>query len=114
MPTPLFRVVLATGKMKLAHDEGNLLVKTASVSDTIHVSFADDGPGIPEANLTHLFDPFFSTRGVGQGRGLGLSVCYGIITDHNGRINVKSQPGRGAVFTVELPLVAEEQGVEVA
>ena len=71
-------------------------------------------PGIAEANLIHLFDPFFSTRGVGQGRGLGLSVCYGIIADHNGRIDVKSQLGKGSVFTVELPVVPEESGVEVS
>jgi two-component system, cell cycle sensor histidine kinase and response regulator CckA len=105
-------IINAETEMKLAHGKGNLLVETASGGDTIQVSFADDGPGISEANLTHLFDPFFSTRGVGQGTGLGLSVCYGIITDHNGRINVRSQRGQGAVFTAELPVVAEEQDVE--
>jgi signal transduction histidine kinase len=107
-------VINAETEMKLAHGKGNLLITTELLNETIHVSFSDDGPGIAQANLTHVFDPFFSTRGVGQGRGLGLSVCYGIITDHNGRIDVKSQPGRGAVFTIELPVVAEEKAVEVA
>ncbi|MFO7773568.1 MAG: response regulator [Dehalococcoidia bacterium] len=107
-------IINAETEMKLAHGKGNLLVTTELVNDTIHVSFSDDGPGIAQANLTHVFDPFFSTRGVGQGRGLGLSVCYGIITDHKGRINVKSQPGKGALFTIELPVVAEEKFVEVA
>ncbi|MFO7996248.1 MAG: ATP-binding protein [Dehalococcoidia bacterium] len=107
-------IINAETEMKLAHGKGNLLITTEFLNDTIHVSFSDDGPGIAQANLTHVFDPFFSTRGVGQGRGLGLSVCYGIITDHNGRIDVRSQPGRGAVFTIELPVVAEEKAVEVA
>ena len=107
-------IINAETEMKLAHGKGNLLVETSLESDTIRVSFSDDGPGIPEANLAHVFDPFFSTRGVGQGRGLGLSVCYGIISDHSGRINVQSRPGKGAVFAVELPLVAEEQAVEAA
>jgi signal transduction histidine kinase len=107
-------VINAETEMKLAHGKGNLLITTELLNETIHVSFSDDGPGIAQANLTHVFDPFFSTRGVGQGRGLGLSVCYGIITDHNGRIDVRSQPGRGAVFTIELPVVAEEKAVEVA
>jgi signal transduction histidine kinase len=105
-------IINAETEMKLAHGKGNLLVETSIDGETIRVSFSDDGPGIPEANLVHVFDPFFSTRGVGQGRGLGLSVCYGIISDHSGRINVQSQPGKGAVFAVELPLVVEEQPVE--
>ena len=107
-------VINAETEMKLAHGKGNLLIMTELISDTIQVSFNDDGPGIAQANLVHLFDPFFSTRGVGQGRGLGLSVCYGIIADHNGQINVRSQLGKGSLFTVELPVVPEESGVEVS
>ena len=107
-------VINAETAMKLAHGKGSLLIKTELISDTIQISFTDDGPGIAEANLVHLFDPFFSTRGVGQGTGLGLSVCYGIITEHNGRINVKSQLGKGSVFTIELPVFAEEKNLVVA
>ena len=107
-------VINAETAMKLAHGKGNLLIMTEFISDTIQVSFNDDGPGIAQANLIHLFDPFFSTRGVGQGRGLGLSVCYGIIADHKGRIDVRSELGKGSVFTVELPVVPEESGVEVS
>ena len=107
-------VINAETAMKLAHGKGSLLIKTELISDTIQISFTDDGPGIAEANLVHLFDPFFSTRGVGQGTGLGLSVCYGIITEHNGRINARSQLGKGSVFTVELPVFAEEKNLVVA
>ncbi len=107
-------IINAETEMKLAHGKGNLLIKTETIDNTIQVSFTDDGPGVAEANLIHLFDPFFSTRGVGQGTGLGLSVCYGIITEHNGQIYVKSQLGKGSVFTIELPVIAEEKDVEVA
>jgi len=101
-------IVNAETEMRLAHGRGNLLIMTEQISDMIQVSFTDDGPGIAPANLIHLFDPFFSTRGIGQGTGLGLSVCYGIVTEHNGRIDVRSQLGKGSVFTVQLPVVAEE------
>ena len=107
-------VINAETAMKLAHGKGSLLIKTELISDTIQISFIDDGPGITEANLVHLFDPFFSTRGFGQGTGLGLSVCYGIITEHNGQIYAKSQPGKGSVFTIELPVVAEEKNLIAA
>ena len=107
-------IINAETEMKLAHGRGNLQIRTELRNDTIQVAFVDDGPGIAQANLVHLFDPFFSTRGVGQGRGLGLSVCYGIVTDHQGRIDVKSEPGKGSVFTVELPVVPEDIGAGVA
>jgi len=107
-------IINAETEMKQSCGKGRLLIRTTLISDTIQISFTDDGPGITEANLIHLFDPFFSTRGVGRGTGLGLSVCYGIINEHNGQIYVQSQPGKGAVFTVELPVVAEEKHADVA
>jgi len=64
----------------------------------------DDGEGIDERDLTHVFDPFFTTKGVGEGTGLGLSVSYGIVQDHGGSIEVSSVKGKGATFTVLLPL----------
>jgi PAS domain S-box-containing protein len=67
------------------------------------VTFADNGPGIPPDNLPRIFDPFFTTREVGQGTGLGLSVCHGIITRNSGCITAANRPEGGAVFTVELP-----------
>jgi signal transduction histidine kinase len=102
-------IINAEAGMKSANGRGNLLIKTEKVENAVHISFEDDGPGIAEANLIHLFDPFFSTREVGQGIGLGLSVCYGIITEHNGQIYVKSHLGKGSVFTVELPIITEEK-----
>jgi len=65
---------------------------------------ADTGPGIPPEIQGRIFEPFFTTKPVGQGTGLGLSLCHGIVEGHGGSIRVESLPGRGAVFTVELPV----------
>jgi two-component system NtrC family sensor kinase len=72
--------------------------------NTIRVTFADNGPGIPEHVINHIFDPFFTTKEVGQGTGLGLSICYGIISEHNGHIRAKNGIEGGAVFEIELPI----------
>ncbi len=100
-------IVNAETEMKLAHNKGKLLISTQKSDNTIHVSFKDNGPGIPEENLEKIFDPFFTTREVGEGAGLGLSVCYGIVKEHNGRIWVESKPRQGATFNVELPIVTK-------
>lgn len=71
---------------------------------------ADNGPGIDEATLEHIFDPFYTTKEVGDGLGLGLFIAYGIVQDLNGRIRAENRPGRlgGAVFHVELSRVEDE------
>ena len=90
--------------MAESHGKGNLIITTELLDENIRISLADDGPGIDEQNLNRIFDPFFTTKEVGDGTGLGLSVCYGIITAHNGRIYARSETGKGATFIVELPL----------
>ena len=94
--------------MTEANRGGKLSIKTQQVDDRIRISFADDGPGIPAEALNKVFDPFFTTRGDRGGTGLGLSVCYGIMTDHGGSIYAQSKPGKGSTFFVELPVVPQE------
>jgi PAS domain S-box-containing protein len=106
-------IVNAETEMKLARVSGKLLVKTQQINKTIRISFKDDGPGIAEQNLDRIFDPFFTTRQVGQGTGLGLSVCYGIVSEHGGRIYAESKPGKGATFIVELPIITEEKQLQL-
>ncbi len=102
-------ILNAEYEMKSAHGKGNLIIKTETTDDTIDVSFTDDGPGIAKENMDKVFEPFFTTKPAGQGTGLGLSVCHGIVAAHNGEIFVRSQLGRGATFIVELPIVTEEE-----
>jgi two-component system NtrC family sensor kinase len=70
----------------------------------VETEFADTGCGVPEENLDRLFEPFFSTKPVGKGAGLGLSICFGIVKEHHGTISVESEAGRGATFVVQLPV----------
>jgi two-component system NtrC family sensor kinase len=90
--------------MTAAHNRGTLIITTKKQTDTVMISFADDGPGIPPENLKRIFDPFFTTKEAGKGTGLGLSICHGIVTEHGGQIYARSQPGKGATIFVELPL----------
>ncbi|MDQ2693301.1 MAG: ATP-binding protein, partial [Chloroflexota bacterium] len=86
---------------------GAMKITTRSASragrDWVVVSVRDTGVGIPIAEQSQIFQPFYTTRGDQGGTGLGLSVTYGIITDHGGLIEVESEPGAGSVFTVWLP-----------
>jgi len=100
--------------MTEAHGKGRLVVKTKKVRDMIQISFADDGPGIPEDNTKRIFDPFFTTKEVGKGTGLGLSICYGLVEAHGGRIYARSKLGQGATFVVEIPIVSEDRLVAEA
>lgn len=95
--------------MTEAYTKGKLCIETKKVGEMIQISFADNGPGIPEENLTRIFDPFFTTKAVGKGTGLGLSICYGIIKEHNGHIYAKSKYGEGATFVIEIPILPDGQ-----
>jgi len=90
-----------------AHKKGTLTISTEKAGEVVRVSFTDDGPGIPLENLGQIFNPFFTTKEVGQGIGLGLSICHSIVTEHGGNIYVESEPGKGATFIVELPISKE-------
>ncbi len=72
------------------------------------ISVEDDGLGIDEVNMAHLFEPFYTTKQTGEGTGLGLSVSYGIVQDHGGWIDAESQPSKGSCFTVYLPRCVED------
>ena len=91
-------------------ENGRVLVRIeTSTAGRLHVVVEDDGPGIAEDALPHLFEPFFTTKEPGEGTGLGLSVSYGILKDHQSTLNAANRPEGGARFNFELP-VAEAQG----
>jgi two-component system NtrC family sensor kinase len=83
---------------------GVLNIRTACSNGTVEVEVSDTGVGIPRDQMHRIFDPFFTTKSTGRGTGLGLSVSYGIIKEHAGKIDVKSAPGRGTQFRLEFPV----------
>jgi signal transduction histidine kinase len=85
-------------------DEGTITVTTYQKDNAVHLSFADDGMGIPKEHINKVFDPGFTTKGVGVGAGLGLSICYKIVKNHGGEIQLESELGQGSNFTIIVPL----------
>ena len=93
---------------------GVITIRTGCTGpDWVWVEISDTGQGIPADIMKRIFEPFFTTKAVGSGTGLGLSLSYGIINKHGGRIEVRSEPGQGCSFTVHLP-VNPAQGAAAA
>ncbi len=85
-------------------DGGRIVVSTSAAEDgSIIAEISDTGIGIAPENVAKIYDPFYTTKGVGQGTGLGLAVTYGIVQEHAGRISVDSTPGHGTTFRITLP-----------
>ncbi|WP_299178714.1 ATP-binding protein [uncultured Neptuniibacter sp.] len=84
--------------------EGTIIITTRNVDDYVEVAIQDSGSGIPADRLGKLFDPFYTTKPVGEGSGLGLAISFSIIEDHHGEILVNSEPDRGSCFTLKLPI----------
>src|SRR5438445_2212083 len=104
----------AVHAMKSAHGRGVLTVRSSDAGATVSVAVEDDGPGIPAAHLGRIFDPFFTTKAAGEGTGLGLSLSFGIVESHGGRISAENIAGAGARFTVTLPVVERPEVAEAA
>src|SRR5437899_5858153 len=90
---------------------GMLEVRTAGHNGYVEIEITDTGIGIPRENLIRIFDPFFTTKSSGRGTGLGLSVSYGIIKEHAGKIDMRSTPGKGTSFRVEFPVAVAGKAV---
>jgi PAS domain S-box-containing protein len=95
--------------MSEANRGGKLRLSSDRINNRVVIKISDDGPGILAEALPHVFDPFFTTKEVGRGTGLGLSISYAIIKEHNGNIYAESNPGNGATFIIELPVLAAQQ-----
>ena len=95
---------LLTNGVEAIVKKGKIIIRTRLEGEWVVIQFIDNGRGIPSQDLNHIFDPGFTTKGVGVGTGLGLSICYRIVEDHGGSIDVHSEEGKGATFAIRLPL----------
>jgi two-component system NtrC family sensor kinase len=86
---------------------GIFIITTERDGDKVVLEFCDNGPGAQQPE--RVFDPFYTTKPVGQGTGLGLSACYGIVQEHKGKISCHNRPEGGAVFRIELPALGANQ-----
>ena len=97
-------IALATNAVDAMPHGGTLSFKARANRNRVLIDVADDGIGINQEDISKIFEPFFTTKEPGKGTGLGLAVCYGIITDHEGRLTVRSHFGIGTTFTISLPV----------
>ncbi|MCD4742834.1 MAG: GHKL domain-containing protein [Desulfobacteraceae bacterium] len=104
-PTQINQVItnLTINAIQAMKNGGKLIISTRKNSKNVILSIEDTGTGISSENISKTFMPFFTTKDVGEGTGLGLSVVYGIIQNHNGDIKVSSEPGKGTIFEICLP-----------
>jgi PAS domain S-box-containing protein len=92
----------------MADDGGELRIGTCACNGAIQIEVADSGCGIPPPLLKRIYEPFFTTKPVGKGTGLGLFITHRLVTEMKGTIDVRSQPERGTAFTIRLPLMGSE------
>jgi signal transduction histidine kinase/pSer/pThr/pTyr-binding forkhead associated (FHA) protein len=93
-------------------DGGELTIEAKKQNDEVLITISDTGLGMDEETIKNIFDPFYTTKDVGQGTGLGLSITHGIIEEHNGSISVSSQTGKGTKFTISFPVAERFDRIE--
>jgi signal transduction histidine kinase len=94
---------ILTNCIQAIEDEGEIFIQTVSSDIRVKIIIKDTGTGMSPEVKAHIFEPFYTTKDVGKGTGLGLSITYGIIEQHNGNIDVISEPGKGTEFIISLP-----------
>jgi len=100
-------IALATNAIDAMPDGGRLVLRATTSGANVIVEIKDSGIGISAENLAKIFDPFFTTKDIGRGTGLGLAVCYGIVSEHGGRLDVRSTVGVGTTFSISLPKASD-------
>ena len=100
----LFLNIINNACQAMNDNSGQLNVSTEQIDDNIIINFKDNGVGMDEEVISKIFDPFFTTKEIGKGTGLGLSIAYKIVKSHGGKIDVKSENGRGTELIISLPI----------
>ncbi|MCS0580744.1 ATP-binding protein [Massilia pinisoli] len=107
LPSQINQVIMnivVNGAQAIEGPRGRITIRTGESGGNVWIEIADNGCGIPQAIQSRIFDPFFTTKPIGTGTGLGLSLSYGIIQKHRGRIDMQSEEGVGTTFRIELPI----------
>ena len=107
LPSQINQVIMnlvVNAAQAMGPQRGTITLRTGSDGEQVWIEVSDNGCGIPNDTLQKIFDPFYTTKPVGQGTGLGLSLSYGIIKRHLGQIRVDSEVGVGTRFRIELPV----------
>ncbi len=97
-------IALATNAIDAMPRGGTLTFRAFEQHNRVVIEIEDTGIGISPEDMSKIFEPFFTTKEVGKGTGLGLAVCYGIVTEHSGRVSVRSNLGKGTIFSIYLPV----------
>ncbi|WP_448111839.1 ATP-binding protein [Pseudomonas lini] len=114
LPSQINQVIMnliVNASQAMGPERGIITLRTGLEGETVSIEVADTGIGIEPDNLQKIFDPFYTTKPVGQGTGLGLSLSYGIVKKHRGDISVRSEVGVGSTFRVELPVRQSKMAV---
>jgi two-component system NtrC family sensor kinase len=101
-------IALATNAIDAMPDGGSLDFRVFARGGRVVIEVEDTGAGIPSENMSKIFEPFFTTKEVGKGTGLGLAVCYGIVSEHGGRLTVRSNVGKGTTFGIYLLAISDQ------
>ena len=103
----VFSNILSNGfqamENNLPENPPSMKITTKQMKEHVSLSFKDNGPGIPAKTIEKIYEPFFTTKEVGEGTGLGLSIVFSIIESHKGKIEVNSEPPNGTEFLITLP-----------
>jgi two-component system NtrC family sensor kinase len=111
----VFTNLILNARDSIANGNGRITLATRNGDDDgLLVEVADSGVGIAPDDIVKIYDPFFTTKGVGRGTGLGLAVTYGIVQEHSGHISVSSTPGLGTTFRITLPTSDPRARLQVA
>ena len=104
----VFMNILSNAMDAIKHDKGEICIATQRRDDDLYIRIRDNGEGMPSEVRDRIFEPFYTTKDMGQGTGLGLSISFGIIEKHQGQIEVHSEPGKGTEFCIILPVKVNE------